>query len=319
MPPLTNGFNIIFRARKTALASGVELMRTVLRGLAAIFFVVAGSFHFVKPELYLQIMPPYLPAPELLVAVSGLAEIAGGIGLLIRPLRRAAGWGLIALLIAIFPANIYMLQHPGQFKVAPWILWARLPLQAVSSRGFGSRPCNVRNGNGTFQECCLENQTGDGSSFNPCLDCGGGGLVDRLHEAANAQCHGVAFWLCAHQRHRLRFRPAPEAGCLSSQKNDVAGEGGGFLLRRFVAQRQQDGLPLCRPGADLARIHRGAAGLPALSVRYFPRRLSRMARRRYAGRTTTFPITAAIRTSFISWAIPLVRTSRHCSRWMSII
>jgi uncharacterized membrane protein len=106
-------------------------MRTILRWLAAAFFVVAGMFHFLRPELYLQIMPPYFPAPQLLVAVSGVAEIAGGIGLLIRPLRRAAGWGLIALLIAVFPANIYMLQHPGQFHFAPWMLWARLPLQGV--------------------------------------------------------------------------------------------------------------------------------------------------------------------------------------------
>jgi uncharacterized membrane protein len=127
----TSGCNIIFRAGETALASAVELMRIILRGLAAIFFVVAGTFHFFRLELYLQIMPPYFPAPQLLVAVSGVAEIAGGIGLLIRPLRRAAGWGLIALLLAVFPANIYMLQHPGQFHFAPWILWARLPLQGV--------------------------------------------------------------------------------------------------------------------------------------------------------------------------------------------
>jgi uncharacterized membrane protein len=106
-------------------------MRTVLRRLAAIFFVVAGTFHFLKPEMYLQIMPPYFPAPQLLVAVSGIAEIAGGIGLLIPRLRRAAGWGLIALLFAVFPANIYMVQHPERFHFAPWILWARLPLQFV--------------------------------------------------------------------------------------------------------------------------------------------------------------------------------------------
>jgi uncharacterized membrane protein len=106
-------------------------MRTILRWLAATFFVVAGAFHFLKPEMYLQIMPPYFPAPQLLVAVSGLAEIAGGIGLLLRPWRRAAGWGLIALLIAVFPANIHMVQHPGQFHYAPWISWARLPFQGV--------------------------------------------------------------------------------------------------------------------------------------------------------------------------------------------
>jgi len=102
-----------------------------LRWLAAIFFIVAGTFHFVKPDMYLQIMPPYFPDPQLLVAVSGLAEIAGGCGVLIPPLRRVAGWGLIALLIAVFPANIYMLQNHEQFHIAPWILWARLPLQIV--------------------------------------------------------------------------------------------------------------------------------------------------------------------------------------------
>jgi uncharacterized membrane protein len=109
----------------------VELIRTILRWLAAVFFMVAGTFHFLKPELYLQIMPPYFPAPQVLVLISGMAEIAGGLGLLIRPCRRAAGWGLIALLVAVFPANIYMLQHPGLFHFALWILWARLPFQAV--------------------------------------------------------------------------------------------------------------------------------------------------------------------------------------------
>ncbi len=109
----------------------MELTRTILRTLAAVFFVVAGVFHFLKPELYLQMMPPYLPAPQLLVAVSGVAEAAGGLGLLIRPVRRVAGWGLIALLVAVFPANIYMLQHAGQFQIAPWILWGRLPFQAI--------------------------------------------------------------------------------------------------------------------------------------------------------------------------------------------
>jgi len=106
-------------------------MRIILRWLAAIFFISAGTFHFVRPELYRQIIPSGYPAPELLVAVSGAAEIAGGLGLLLRAWRRAAGWGLIALLVAVFPANLYMAQHPGQFHLAPWLLWARLPLQGV--------------------------------------------------------------------------------------------------------------------------------------------------------------------------------------------
>jgi uncharacterized membrane protein len=106
-------------------------MRTALRWLAVIFFVVAGTFHFLSPRLYLQIMPPYFPAPQLLVSASGVAEVAGGIGLLIPRFQCAAGWGLITLLMAVFPANIYMVQHPGQFHFARWILWARLPLQGV--------------------------------------------------------------------------------------------------------------------------------------------------------------------------------------------
>ena len=81
-------------------------------------------------------MPPFFPA-DALVEISGVCEIAGGIGLLIRPLRRAAGWGLIALLIAVFPANIYMAVAPSRRPagVPVWVLslalWLRLPLQAV--------------------------------------------------------------------------------------------------------------------------------------------------------------------------------------------
>ena len=78
-------------------------------------------------------MPPYLPAPRLLVAISGAAEIAGGLGLLIHRLRPAAGWGLIALMIAVFPANIYMAVVADRFAaVGPaWVWWARVPLQVV--------------------------------------------------------------------------------------------------------------------------------------------------------------------------------------------
>jgi uncharacterized membrane protein len=109
----------------------MELIRNILCWLAAIFFIVAGVFHFLKPQLYLQIMPPYFPVPALLVAISGIAEIAGGLGLFISPLRYLAGWGLVILLFAVFPANIYMLQHPERFHIAVWVLWARLPFQGV--------------------------------------------------------------------------------------------------------------------------------------------------------------------------------------------
>lgn len=94
-------------------------------------FVGAGVNHFVNPAFYRQIVPPGFPSPSVLVAVSGACEIAGGIGLMIRPLRRAAGWGLAALLVALFPANIYMAASPEKFSVPAWALWVRLPVQAV--------------------------------------------------------------------------------------------------------------------------------------------------------------------------------------------
>ena len=75
-------------------------------------------------------MPPYLPWPERLVQISGVFEIAGGIGVLIPQFQRAAGWGLIALLVAVFPANLHVaLNGWPEMEIAPWILWWRLPLQ----------------------------------------------------------------------------------------------------------------------------------------------------------------------------------------------
>ena len=108
--------------------------RLALLVLAAVFLIAAGVNHFLKPGVYQAIIPPGFPQPALLVAISGAAEIAGGLGLLIRPLRRAAGWGLIALLVAVFPANLYMAITPVQLpglQVPTWALWARLPLQVV--------------------------------------------------------------------------------------------------------------------------------------------------------------------------------------------
>jgi uncharacterized membrane protein len=109
-------------------------VRIALRILAAAFFVLAGANHFVNPSFYRSIVPPGFGSATLLVAVSGGCEIAGGVGLLIGPLRRAAGWGLVALLIAVFPANLHMALHPDQvagLHIAHWLLWLRLPLQGV--------------------------------------------------------------------------------------------------------------------------------------------------------------------------------------------
>lgn len=102
------------------------------RTILAVLFVVAGSLHFLAPQLYLRIMPPLLPAPLTLIYISGAAEIAGGLGLLLPATRHAAAWGLIALLIAVLPANIYMaiahLQIPGIMGQS-WAQWLRVPLQ----------------------------------------------------------------------------------------------------------------------------------------------------------------------------------------------
>jgi len=102
--------------------------------LAAIFYVVAGTLHFIKPEPYLRIMPPYIPWHVAMVRVSGVFEILGGLGLLVSETRRAAAWGLIALLIAVFPANIYMATNPieaAAVSIASVLRWGRLPLQLL--------------------------------------------------------------------------------------------------------------------------------------------------------------------------------------------
>ena len=109
-------------------------MRTVLRWLLTMFMVVAGANHFVAPGVYVAMVPRALPAPAALVYISGAAEILGGLGMILPATRRLAGWGLIALFVAIFPANINMAVHHlslGGREVATWALWARLPLQAV--------------------------------------------------------------------------------------------------------------------------------------------------------------------------------------------
>jgi uncharacterized membrane protein len=106
----------------------------VSRVALALFFAVAGVNHFVSPKPYLAIMPPALPWQLALVYVSGAAEIAGGIAALFRRTRKVAAVGLIALLIAVFPANIYAALHGMDFRgaaVPAWLLWARLPLQAL--------------------------------------------------------------------------------------------------------------------------------------------------------------------------------------------
>ena len=104
-------------------------LRLLSRYALALLFVGAGVLHFVHPATYLAIMPPALPAPLALVYVSGVFEILGGLGLLPVRTRRLAGWGLLALLVAVFPANVYMALIHEQLHIPGWVAWGRLPLQ----------------------------------------------------------------------------------------------------------------------------------------------------------------------------------------------
>ena len=94
----------------------------------ATLYIVAGVNHFMNPRMYVKIIPPYLPAPEVLNYVAGAAEVILGIALLFPATRPGAAWGIIALLIAVFPANLYMYQQ-NMSGIPSWILLARLPLQ----------------------------------------------------------------------------------------------------------------------------------------------------------------------------------------------
>jgi uncharacterized membrane protein len=105
--------------------------------LAGPVFVAAGLLHFAKPDVYEAIMPDELPAHRELVYASGVAEAAGGLGLMSRSpaVRRRAGWWLVATLAAVFPANLHMALRPHRYPQIPKAaLWARLPLQLAFAR-----------------------------------------------------------------------------------------------------------------------------------------------------------------------------------------
>ena len=108
------------------------MMERAGRWIFASIFLVSGILHFLTPKPFVQIVPPMFPQPRALVAISGGAEILGAIGLLLPRFRRPAGYGLAALLVAVFPANIYMaVAHIPATGVLGerWLQWLRLPIQ----------------------------------------------------------------------------------------------------------------------------------------------------------------------------------------------
>jgi uncharacterized membrane protein len=118
-------------------ATVADEQRDTGRGLSwrllANFFIGAGVNHFLMPRAYEQIVPPWLGGQaRRVVQVSGVAEVVGGVGVLVPSTRRVSGLGLIALLVAVFPANLQMVRTPERFPRIPrWALYARLPLQPL--------------------------------------------------------------------------------------------------------------------------------------------------------------------------------------------
>ena len=113
----------------------MKLVKSVALYLSVIGYVYVGLLHFIQPDFFLKIMPPYLPYHLPLVYASGFIEITLGVCLLFKKLRFFAGWGLILLLIAVYPANIYLAFNETPqiaLGIAPFMAsWVRLPLQFV--------------------------------------------------------------------------------------------------------------------------------------------------------------------------------------------
>jgi uncharacterized membrane protein len=100
--------------------------------LMAVLFIIAGLNHFRNPRMYIKIIPPFFTNPKLINILSGVAEIVLGALLMVGYTSNFAAWGIIALLIAVFPANFYMYQNKkASFGLPNWILFVRLPLQFV--------------------------------------------------------------------------------------------------------------------------------------------------------------------------------------------
>jgi uncharacterized membrane protein len=108
----------------------MKLLKQISKLIFGGAFILAGVNHFLNPDFYVRIMPPFLPVPLFVVYLSGIFEIALGVLLLVPKFSRLAAYGLVALLLAVFPANIYMALNPHLFtEFSPAALYLRLPLQ----------------------------------------------------------------------------------------------------------------------------------------------------------------------------------------------
>ena len=107
-------------------------VKNIARWIFAVSYTGAGFMHFIQPEFYLRIMPPYFPEPLLLIYLTGVLEILAGVGILVPQTRKIASWGTIFMLIAFLPVHVYMLQNAELFAdLGPKIgLWLRFPIQA---------------------------------------------------------------------------------------------------------------------------------------------------------------------------------------------
>jgi len=107
-------------------------IKTISIIIMSLFYIMAGTNHFINPNWYVRIVPPILPFKTAIVYISGILEIILGSLLIFPKTRFIAGWGLIILLVAVYPANIYVALTNGEaMDITPLIAWGRLPFQFV--------------------------------------------------------------------------------------------------------------------------------------------------------------------------------------------
>ena len=107
-------------------------IKTISIIIMSLFYIMAGTNHFINPDWYVRIVPPILPFKTEIIYISGILEIILGSLLIFPKTRFIAGWGLIILLLAVYPANIYVALTNGEaMDITPLIAWGRLPFQFV--------------------------------------------------------------------------------------------------------------------------------------------------------------------------------------------